>query len=134
MSTTPHLVPTGIEWQLTPYNLNLIDDQTDRDGIYAKGYFEMVDGTTVVTGLRIGTGADADRVIAKFGDTVIRHRKGKYSVRPATPEQAAAYRRQMALLAEQRHQYRDLDADSACRTDGFTCPACPPRDDTGSPS
>ncbi|KAF0651334.1 MULTISPECIES: hypothetical protein [Streptomyces] len=31
-------------------------------------------------------------------------------------------------LAEQRHQYLDLDADSACRPDGFCCPACPPRE------
>ena len=31
-----------------------------------------------------------------------------------------------AELDEQRHQYRDLDADSACCPEGFTCPACPP--------
>jgi len=29
-------------------------------------------------------------------------------------------------LAEQRHQYLDLDADSECCPEGFTCPACPP--------
>lgn len=33
-----------------------------------------------------------------------------------------------ALVAEQRHQYRDLDPDSECCPDGFTCPACPPAD------
>jgi len=37
------------------------------------------------------------------------------------------------LLAEQRHQYLDLDTDSACCPDGFTCPACPPKT-PGSPS
>jgi hypothetical protein len=31
-------------------------------------------------------------------------------------------------LAEQRHQYLDLDADSARRPAGFCCPACPPRE------
>jgi hypothetical protein len=31
-------------------------------------------------------------------------------------------------LIEQRHQYRDLDADSACCPEGFTCPACPPNE------
>lgn len=34
---------------------------------------------------------------------------------------------QAGLLAEQRHQ--DLDPDSACCPQGFTCPACPPRTD-----
>lgn len=31
------------------------------------------------------------------------------------------------LLAEQRHQYLDLDADSVCRPVGFNCPACLPK-------
>lgn len=31
-------------------------------------------------------------------------------------------------LAEQDHQYRDLDPDSTCCPDGFACPACPPND------
>lgn len=35
--------------------------------------------------------------------------------------------REAGLLAEQRHQYRDLDADSACCLPGLSCPACPPR-------
>lgn len=36
------------------------------------------------------------------------------------------------LLAEQRHQYLDLDPDSVCCPPGFTCVTCPPAD--GSPS
>lgn len=35
------------------------------------------------------------------------------------------------LLAEQRHQYLDLDADSAFTVPGSCCPACPPRTNTG---
>lgn len=34
----------------------------------------------------------------------------------------------LGALAEQRHQYLDLDPDSACRPAGFCCPACPPRE------
>jgi hypothetical protein len=34
-----------------------------------------------------------------------------------------------ALLAEQRHQFLDLDADSTCPIPGASCPACPPRDE-----
>ena len=32
-------------------------------------------------------------------------------------------------LAEQRHQYHDLDPDSVYRPAGFYSPACPPRED-----
>jgi hypothetical protein len=32
-----------------------------------------------------------------------------------------------ALLAEQRHQFLDLDADSQFTVPGSCCPACPPR-------
>ena len=32
-----------------------------------------------------------------------------------------------ALLAEQRHQYLDLDADSVFRLPGCTCVSCPPK-------
>lgn len=50
--------------------------------------------------------------------------------RPAaeTPEQAAMKARLLAgALAEQRHQYLDLDTDSACLMSGASCPSCPPR-------
>jgi hypothetical protein len=33
-------------------------------------------------------------------------------------------------LAEQRHQYRDLDADSQCCPAGFTCVSCLPAGDS----
>jgi hypothetical protein len=39
-----------------------------------------------------------------------------------------AKRTRDALLAEQRHQFLDLDADSAFTVPGCICPACPPRD------
>ncbi|MFF8829272.1 hypothetical protein [Streptomyces sp. NPDC015131] len=43
---------------------------------------------------------------------------------------AAALRQ--AELAEQRHQYLDLDADSEFTIPGSCCPACPPRTEVAS--
>lgn len=66
---------------LTKENLNRFDDWLDKLGIYAKGYWEDVDGKLAVTGLRIGSGQD--RVVAKFGDTIIRLADGSFTVRQA---------------------------------------------------
>ncbi|MEW1754148.1 hypothetical protein [Streptomyces angustmyceticus] len=127
MTTLDRPAPTTTEWQLSRHNLNQIDDQIDRDGIYAKGYWQTVDGNLQVVGLRIGTGETRQpRIVAKFGDFITRDANGTYSVRPATTEQAAAFRRKEALLAEQRHQLLDLDADSAYTIPGCVC-ACPPK-------
>ncbi|MER6235916.1 hypothetical protein ABT185_07550 [Streptomyces clavifer] len=72
-------------WRLTHRNIGDIDDVVDGDGVYAKGYWENVGGKTTVTGLRIGTGET--RVVARFGDWVIRHPHGAWSVHeaPRTP-------------------------------------------------
>ena len=68
-------------WRLTPRSITAVDDEVDRDGIYAKGYFES-DGTkTVCVGLRIGTGET--RIVARYGDHVIRHPDGRWSVHAA---------------------------------------------------
>ncbi|MGW7636039.1 hypothetical protein [Streptomyces decoyicus] len=131
MTTLDRPAPATTEWQLSRYNLSQIDDQIDRDGIYAKGFWEYVDGKLAVTGLRIGS-SYTDRIVAKFGDFIIRNANGTYSVRPATPEEAAAFReaaalrRKESLLAEQRHQLFDLDADSAYTITGCIC-VCPPK-------
>lgn len=66
---------------LTVENLARFDDWLDKLGIYAKGYWETVDGKLAVTGLRIGSGPD--RVVAKYGDTVIRRADGSFTVRAA---------------------------------------------------
>jgi hypothetical protein len=129
MTTIPLPTQTTTEWQLSRYNLAQIDDQIDRDGIYAKPYWGTVDGKTTVTGLRIGGDYPEHghrKLVAKFGDVIIRNANGTYEVRPATPEQAAAARREQGLLAEQRHQFLDLDADSAYTVPGCIC-ACPPK-------
>ncbi|WP_327160485.1 hypothetical protein [Streptomyces zaomyceticus] len=66
---------------LTVDNLARFDNWLDRLGVFAKGYWETVDGKLVVTGLRIGAGAD--RVVAKYGDTIIRRADGSFTVRAA---------------------------------------------------
>lgn len=75
-------------WQLTPRSINRIDDLVDHDGIYAKGYFEWDtdNSKTVCVGLRIGTGQD--RIVAHYGDHLIRHPDGTWTVHPA-PKPAA---------------------------------------------
>lgn len=67
-------------WQLTPRSINRIDDEVDRDGIYAKGYFEWDadNSKTVCVGLRIGTGET--RIVARYGDHVVRHPDGTWAV------------------------------------------------------
>lgn len=69
---------------LTKENLNRFDDWLDKLGIYAKGYWEDVDGKLAVTGLRIGSGSD--RVVAKYGDTIIRRADGRFTVRTAAED------------------------------------------------
>ena len=80
-----HVDPAPDGWELTPRNIGRIDDAVDRDGIYAKGYWQPVDGRNTVVGLRIGADYD-DRVVARFGDRVVRSTAGTYSVRPAGGE------------------------------------------------
>ncbi|MEV4423998.1 hypothetical protein AB0K23_01215 [Streptomyces sp. NPDC049602] len=67
---------------LTVDNLARFDDWLDKLGIYAKGYWETVDGKLTVTGLRIGSDY-SDRVVARFGDTIIRRADGSFYVRQA---------------------------------------------------
>lgn len=70
-------------WLLSPRTIRIVDDAIDRDGIYAKGYWQTVNSQLQVTGLRIGH--DENRIVAFWGDTIIRHPGGRYSIlRPAT--------------------------------------------------
>lgn len=71
-----------VTWLVTPQTIAAVDDAVDQYGVYAKGYFEFVDGRTTVVGLRVGSGPD--RVVARFGDTLVRHPDGRWSVRPTT--------------------------------------------------
>lgn len=67
---------------LTVDNLTRFDNWLDKLGVFAKPYWEPVDGKLAVTGLRIGSNY-ADRVVARFGDMIIRRADGSFYVRQA---------------------------------------------------
>ncbi len=77
--TKPRPVRAVAERQLTPESYNQIDDELDQMGVFAKGYWQEVDGELTVTGLRIGTGED--RIVAFYGDWIVRDSAGNLSVR-----------------------------------------------------
>jgi hypothetical protein len=66
---------------LTVDNISRIDNWLDRIDVFAKGYWESVDGKLVNTGLRIGE--KPGHVVAKFGDTIIWRADGSFTVRKA---------------------------------------------------
>jgi hypothetical protein len=75
-------------WQLTPRNLARVDHELDRLGVFTKQFTETDDDGHVVTiGLRIG--AKPGHVVALFGDWIIRHPDGGFSVHKAPAERAA---------------------------------------------
>jgi hypothetical protein len=63
---------------LTRENIADIDDVLDREDVFAKAYWQSIDGELKVVGLRIGAGPD--RLVAFFGDTIVRGAGGGYSV------------------------------------------------------
>lgn len=70
-------------WRVTERSITRVDDDLDQLGVYAKGYFEWDETSrkTVVVGLRVGAGED--RVVARFGDWLIHHPDGHFTVHPA---------------------------------------------------
>ncbi|MFE2556026.1 hypothetical protein ACFXGT_08310 [Streptomyces sp. NPDC059352] len=64
---------------LTPDNLRSVDDWLDQADVFAKQYYEQVEGELIVTGLRIGDGRG--RLVARFGNTIVRHQSGTHTVR-----------------------------------------------------
>ncbi|MFD5386317.1 hypothetical protein ACFWMG_15475 [Streptomyces sp. NPDC127074] len=68
------------ELPLSRCNITAVDNWLDKAGVFAKGYWEAVDGKLTVTGLRIGSDYQ-DRIVAKFGDTIVRHADGTHTVR-----------------------------------------------------
>jgi hypothetical protein len=70
-------------WEVTPRSISRVDDEVDRLGVYAKGYFEWDETArkTVVVGLRVGSGET--RVVARFGDWLIHHPDGHFTVHAA---------------------------------------------------
>lgn len=77
-------------WQVTPHNIVRVADEIDRlrPWVYTKGYWQSVDGKNTVVGLRVGSGND--RAVAFWGDWLIRHPDGQFTVHtaPKAGEQA----------------------------------------------
>ncbi|WP_306317285.1 MULTISPECIES: hypothetical protein [unclassified Streptomyces] len=68
-------------WKLTQRSIARIDNDLDRLDVFAKGYWQYVDGKNTLVGLRVGAGED--RVVAYFDDWIIRHRDGRFTVHAA---------------------------------------------------
>ena len=70
-------------WELIPRDFTRIADEIDRlrPWVFTKGYWQEVDGKLQVVGLRIGQ--YPDHVVAFFGDWIVRHPDGKWSVHKA---------------------------------------------------
>lgn len=70
-------------WEVTPRSISRVDDDLDRLGVFAKGYWEWDETRrkTVVVGLRVGSGES--RVVARFGDWLIQHPDGTFTVHQA---------------------------------------------------
>lgn len=76
-------------WHLTPRSFGNVVGQIDRlrPWIFTKGYWQEVDGKLQVVGLRVGE--NPDRVVAFFGDWLIRHADGTWSVHKAPASDGA---------------------------------------------
>jgi hypothetical protein len=70
-------------WEVTERSISRVDDELDRLGVYAKGYweFDKTSRKTVVVGLRVGSGET--RVVARFGDWLIHHPDGHFTIHQA---------------------------------------------------
>ncbi len=74
-------------WELTPRSFGRVVGEIDRmrPWVFTKGYWQTVDGELQVVGLRVGQ--YPDHVVAYFGDWIVRHPDGGFTVHraPASP-------------------------------------------------
>lgn len=77
-------------WELTPRSISRVADEIDRlrPWVFTKGYWKEVDGKLQVVGLRIGD--RPGHVVAYFGDWIVRHPDGGFTVHKAPVQQGAA--------------------------------------------
>ncbi|MFE6486619.1 hypothetical protein ACFVGN_27300 [Streptomyces sp. NPDC057757] len=70
-------------WQLTERSFSRVANEIDRlrPWVFTKGYWQEVDGKLQVVGLRIGQ--YPGHVVAYFGDWIIRHPDGGFTVHKA---------------------------------------------------
>lgn len=69
-------------WRVAEDTISRVDDELDRLDVFAKGYWQDVDGKLAVVGLRVGTGEA--RVVARYGDWLVRHPDGSFTVHAAS--------------------------------------------------
>ncbi|GAA1781126.1 MULTISPECIES: hypothetical protein [Actinomycetes] len=74
-------------WQLTPSSHSFIDNTIDKLGVFTKDYWQEVDGKLAVVGLRIGQ--RPGHVIAFYGDWIIRHPDGGFTIHKGPAEVTA---------------------------------------------
>ena len=89
---------------VTPQTIAAVDQWLDEAEVFAKGYWQYVDGKLTTVGLRIGQ--DWDKVVAFFGDTVVRHEDGSHTVLSA--KDAA----ELARLRAERHETNEALDDA----------------------
>lgn len=68
-------------WQILRRDLWEIDGELDELGVFTKGYTQTVDGKLRLVGLRVGE--KPGHVVAFFGDTLVRHPDGRFTVHKA---------------------------------------------------
>jgi hypothetical protein len=70
-------------WQLTQRSYPRVDSELDQLGVFTKQYTEWdeIDGHIVTVGMRIGV--KPGHVVARFGDTIVRHPDGGFTVHAA---------------------------------------------------
>ncbi|MGX1909028.1 hypothetical protein ACWIID_09215 [Streptomyces phaeochromogenes] len=75
-------------WQLTPRSYPRVAHEVDqlRPWVFSKGYWQEVDGTLQVVGLRVGQ--YPDHVVARFGEWLVRHPDGHFTVHSAPAAEA----------------------------------------------
>ncbi|MGW0012546.1 hypothetical protein ACWDVX_22725 [Streptomyces tendae] len=76
-------------WQVTPRNYGrLLDHEIDQYGVFAKHYTEAgPDGRLVAVGIRVGE--RPNHIVARFGDWVIRHPNGAWTLHKAPTSETA---------------------------------------------
>jgi len=68
-------------WQLTLRNVHGVDHELDRLDVFAKGYTQYVDDRLRLVGLRVGE--RPNHVVARFGDWLVMHPDGHFTVHAA---------------------------------------------------
>ena len=74
-------------WELIPRSYARIDAELDRSGVFTKQFTEMVDGCVTTVGMRIGQ--KPGHLVARFGDWIVRHPDGGFTVHRAPAAVAA---------------------------------------------